>query len=596
MFEFKKGRFLIVAGLLASAASPCLAQGEPAAPAAAPSPSTNAMVNLIRLLVQQGTITQANGEALLRQAETEAGQARTASGELPPTAPGSIRVPYVPETVRNQIRDEIKADVMKQAQTEGWAAPDKAAPNWVSNVRLSADFRMRSESDLFSKDNANDIFDYGAINATSGGFDFIKNNNNIPLINTRQDRINRLRLRARIGAEYDISKFAMIGVRLATGDDNSPISTNQILGGGLAKRSIWLDQGYLKLTPTGWASASFGRFSNPFVSTDLVFDRDVNFDGVVVEASATPMLPEGMTLALRGGAFPLDFGSADYPTIKQNKRKYAEKWLFAGQIEGGYEFGSGIEFHAAAAYYNFKNVQGQLSEPCETFNGSQISTGFNDPVECTTDGTRAFFPRKGNTLFFIRQLAIPPSDTSGSPASNRQYLGLVYRYSLLDLNASLAVSITDDIKATLHGDYVRNLAYKRSDECRYGVGPNGIPFTNVVAVNNNDNACTATDPAKVVSGNQGYLVRLSVGHKKPRKWGEWNVTGDYRYLQSDAVLDSLTDSDFHLGGTNTKGYTIAGSLGLFDGVTLTGRWMSANEITGRPFAIDVFQFDLSAEF
>jgi len=41
---------------------------------------------------------------------------------------------------------------------------------------------------------------------------------------------------------------------------------------------------------------------------------------------------------------------------------------------------------------------------------------------------------------------------------------------------------------------------------------------------------------------------------------------------------------------------VGGTLGLLDGMSLTGRWMSANEVTGSPLAIDVFQLDLTAEF
>ena len=89
--------------------------------AAGAQPSTNAMVNLIRLLVKQGTITRENGEALLRQAEAEAGQARVASGELtaPPASP--VRVPDVPETVRNQIR-EMSGQPERPASTSPVAA------------------------------------------------------------------------------------------------------------------------------------------------------------------------------------------------------------------------------------------------------------------------------------------------------------------------------------------------------------------------------------------------------------------------------------------------------------------------------------------
>jgi hypothetical protein len=84
--------------------------------------------------------------------------------------------------------------------------------------------------------------------------------------------------------------------------------------------------------------------------------------------------------------------------------------------------------------------------------------------------------------------------------------------------------------------------------------------------------------------------------KELSKAGQWNVLAGYRYLESDAVLDAFTDSDFHLGGTNSKGYFIGGQYALFDGVLFGGRWMSANEIAGPPLAIDVLQVDLVAKF
>lgn len=587
---------IVTTALTLAGAAPAFAQSAeaPAAqPAATPAePSTNAMVNLIRLLVQQGTITQANGDALLRQAQAEATQARATSGELPAAAPGTIRVPYVPETVRNQIRDEIKADVMRQAAFEGWAAPDQQTPAWVRNITINGDIRVRSQSDLFSADNANDIVDYARINATSGGFDFIKNAGNVPIVNTLQDRYNRLKLRARLGLTANVGKFVTAGFRVATGDDNSPISTNQNLGGGLTKRNIWLDQAYVKLTPVEWANATFGRFANPFRSTELLFDSDINFDGAVVGVDAKPFLPDAAHLGLRLGAFPLDFGSSDFPTTSITKRSVPEKWLFSGQIEGGYDFG-GVEVRAGAAYHWFRNIQGQLSAPC-LFNGANVklANGANDPDECSTDYTRAGGLRKGNTLFFIRNTQVPLGETQ--KATEKQFLGLVYRYKILDLTGSVSFPI-GGFKGIIEGDYVRNLAFKRSDECRFGIGVS--PVTNVITTQaGNDNACSATDPASVSSGNQGYYVRVGLGFPKPKRWGEWNVAASYRYLESDAVLDSLTDSDFHLGGTNSKGYTVSGTIGLFDGVSLTGRWMSANEISGRPLSIDVFQVDLSAEF
>ena len=587
---------LAIAALLASAASPVSAQGAPPPVAAPAAPSPDAMTNLIRLLVAQGTITRENGEQLLRQAQAQAGQARSASGELSAPAAGAVRVTYVPETVRNQIRDEVKGEIMKQAQTEGWASPGGAAPEWTRRIKLNADIRFRGEQDRFAKDNANDIVDFGAINTTPGGFDFFRNFNNTPILNTRVDR-NRLRLRARIGAEFDISPQAMVAVKLATGDDNSPISTNQVLGGGFAKRNIWLDQAYLRLTPGHKVSAMLGRFPNPFLSTDLLFDRDLNFDGALV--AVKPFGNEERSLTVRGGAFPLDFGSDNYPSTNSSKQKNRTRWMLGGQVEANATV-SGAKVSAGAALYHFTNIQGQLSAPC-TFNGTTVGIGANDPTECSSDATRALFPRKGNTLFFIRNIVVPAPDTQ--PLSNRQYVGLVYKFSLLDLNASVAVPIAGT-EAVLSGNYVRNLAFKKSDQCRYGTSQNGVPITNVTGTpipgttpqQVNFNPCSTANAATVDSGNQGFLVRLMVGKSKPRQWGEWNFTGDYRYLESDAVLDSFTDSDFHLGGTNTKGYSIGGTLGLFNGTSIGARWMSASEISGRPLGIDVFQVDLIGEF
>ena len=71
---------------------------------------------------------------------------------------------------------------------------------------------------------------------------------------------------------------------------------------------------------------------------------------------------------------------------------------------------------------------------------------------------------------------------------------------------------------------------------------------------------------------------------------------DYRYLQRDAVLDAFTDSDFHLGGTDTQGYRITGLYGLTKNLWMRARWMSATEIDGPPLSIDVLQVDLNAKF
>lgn len=587
----KFGRIRAQRGMLALlAASTVLAGPAHAQDAAAPAPaapaaatSDSAMVNLVRLLVEQGVLKQDKGDALLRQAETEAAAVRAGKPvELAAPGAGTIRVPYIPETVRQQIKDELRAEVLGQAKNEGWAWKEQAAPEWTKRVTISGDIRIRTQSDLFAKTNSDQIFDFARINAL-GPFD-VSGARPFPFLNTRIDKWNQLRLRARLGIEAHVNDKIKVGFQLATGDDNSPISTNSLLAGGFGKRDLWLQLGYLEAKPTNWSTLTFGRMENPFNSSDLLFDHDVAFDGIAAQVDAGKFIGENINLAIKGGVFPLDFGNPNNPSTANTKTKFAQKYLLSGEVEVGAKIADNVDIKFSAGYHDFSNVQGQLSEPCLTAEGV---------TDCSTDGLRPFFLRKGNTLSYLRQIAT--RNVPNPPLL--QYFGLTFKYKILDFNASASFPLTDDVTVGVRGNYVRNIAFNSSDICRNGV--DGEPF------NNGGTTGIATVPticggganaSKFNGGNQGYLGAFSIGQKKIHKWGDWQFEAGYRRLESDAVLDSLTDSDFHLGGTNYKGYFIGGKIGLFEGTTLGARWMSANEISGEPLGIDVFQIDLEAKF
>ena len=154
------------------------AAGAAALPAhAAPAPSENATINLIRLLVQQGVLKADQADALVAQAEAEAKAARAAPQDRGGAAaqPGDVRVPYIPQTVRDQIRDEVKAEVMVQAKEENWAQPN-TFPDWVSRITIDGDVRVRDESRLYSGNNSNEIVDFAKLNA-KGPYDLNRNTN-----------------------------------------------------------------------------------------------------------------------------------------------------------------------------------------------------------------------------------------------------------------------------------------------------------------------------------------------------------------------------------------------------------------------------------
>jgi hypothetical protein len=74
------------------------------------------------------------------------------------------------------------------------------------------------------------------------------------------------------------------------------------------------------------------------------------------------------------------------------------------------------------------------------------------------------------------------------------------------------------------------------------------------------------------------------------------VTLGFRHLERDAVLDAFTDSDFRLGGTDVEGHTVTFDYSLSPRNLLRMRYLSASEIDGAPFGVDVFQLDFNSQF
>src|SRR6478609_8890439 len=238
-----------LAGASAPLAEP-LASDLPPEPAPAATPSTNVTVNLIARLVEKGILTREEATVMIQQAETEAQQARQAAAQaevadLPPPAADDTRVTSIPEVVKNNLRDQIKQGLMATAREEEWNK--KSAPDWTSRFRPFGDIRARYEGVYFpdGNDNTGAFPNFNAIN-TGAPFD-TSGTQFSPQYNVDQDR-ERARLRARLGTDIMLGDSFNSGIRLATGDTNSPTSPNQTLGGNggnFSKYAIWLDRAFV---------------------------------------------------------------------------------------------------------------------------------------------------------------------------------------------------------------------------------------------------------------------------------------------------------------------------------------------------------------
>ncbi|MDP9709258.1 UNVERIFIED_ORG: hypothetical protein J2X80_001331 [Pseudomonas fluorescens] len=541
---------------------------------AAPAPSENATINLIRLLVEQGILKQDKADALIAQAQNEAAQAKQAAASTavaagPVAAPGDVRVQYVPAAVRDQIRDQVKAEVMATAKQENWAAPN-TFPDWASRISFDGDIRLRDESRYYSGSNSNEIVDFAKLN-NNGPYDVNPNSSTAlpPLLNTREDRENLFRLRARLGMKAEISPQWTAGIRIGTGSDNNPVSTTQNLGGGFSKKDIWLDQGYLTWKPSDELTLTGGRFANPFMSTDMLYSNDLNFDGVA--AIFDHKLSRDWGVFGTVGAFPVDYTNDTTTSNGFDKEESDNKWLYGAQIGAKWAINSNNRLKGALAYYRFDDIEGQRSSPCEPWAGAP---------GCDSDGTRAAFMQKGNSVFLLRDITPNPLNPTTTPQP--QFVGLASEFNLLDLNVVWDADLPEDFKLRSQGNYIHNLGYDEGDMRKRSAGQ---------LVNNLDSN------GNIESGANAWMVQFTLGNAlELKKQGDWNLFAGYKYIQPDALPDGFNDSSFHLGGTNAKGYFLGGNYGLAKNVYATGRWLSSEAVYGAPFDIDVMQLEINTRF
>jgi len=546
---------------------------------AQPAAGTLSADELLDALVQQGVIDRAKAEEIKQRSARNlrnnygAPVERTQTGDAnkKPDQDGNVvRVPYVPQYIRDEIRGQVRmelkedvvSDVMTQAKKEGWGLPN-TQEDWTKTIKWSGDIRVRAEGDMYASDNATDIPDFRVINKNKKQLGAITENQN-----TEEDRY-RLRLRARLGLKAKPVQGVEIGMRLVTGSVDDPVSTNQTMGNSFKKDTVSFDRAYFKYSTYNkdWEFYA-GRMANPWFSTDLVWDTDVNFDGVAAKwyylRDDNPLVEMAQwDPYVTIGVFPLE----------EFELSSKDKWLYGFQTGVTYTWFNQNNLQVSLGYYRFKNTQG-VKNPIA---GSDV-----------TDFTAPGFMQRGNSVFDIRTEL--DNDHSAVYA-----LAAEYREANLTMQYDIANFAPYHVY--LIADYVKNIGYDSKEVSSL------VPL----------------DPSSIDStydkGDEGYQFKVAFGWPVVAKRGDWQVGLAYKYLERDAVLDAYTDSDFHLGGTDAKGIVLEGSYGILDNTSLSLKYLSASEIdldhdtapapeegktradfSSKKYSVDVIQIDLNSTF
>jgi Putative porin len=546
--------------------APAPAAGTPAPAASSPAAQEqrnlnelrDTVINLLQGLVQKGVLTREQAEQMVKSAKdkaaADAAVAQQQKEQQEKADAGAVRVPYVPQIVKDeiskqvaeQVTPEVTKQVVAEAKSEAWGIPG-ALPDWIKRVTISGDMRVRGEGDVFPRGNVVNTYPYlnwVAIN-NAGGF---SKAGQAAFLNTSIDHYYLLG-RLRLGFDAQLDSGWSVGSRLTTGTLVNPDSTNQVLGQYGGRYQTNIDLAYLKWVGGNPVSSrqlltlEGGKMPNPFLSSELVWDTDVTFEGVAgsyrLGVGGDAATPHYLVATL--GAFPVQDVALN-PSL--------DKWMYAGQLAMDFHSQAGSRLQFGAAYYFFNHIVGRQNtyEPTET--GGQ-------PLDFTAPP----YLQKGNTVFDIR-----------NTSDNTQNLfALASEFHELEAMVEADYVFTPAYRLGFYFDFVKNLGYNEASvSARFG----------------------ADVPARV----KGYQSELSFGSNLMNHTGAWRAFTGYRYLQRDAVLDAFTDQDYHLGGTDAKGYYIGSDINFTRRTWVRLRYMAFDAIDGPPLAINSWQIDVNARF
>src|ERR1700726_2277918 len=153
---------------------------------------------------------------------------------------------------------EISAETAKEVTT---GPTDKIkVGDWVKELKLSGDLRIRNQWDQRTP--------------------MILTN---PLLGAQDRNIqrDRWRFRLRLSADFKLEGNFFGGVQLSTSDNRAADTKNATYTGGYDNYNIFISRAFMGWNPTPGLTFIVGKQANPFYTTDLIYDPEIDPTGLV---------------------------------------------------------------------------------------------------------------------------------------------------------------------------------------------------------------------------------------------------------------------------------------------------------------------------
>jgi len=413
--------------------------------------------------------------------------------------------------ITDQEAEEVRSELTKEVATTPAGKLKLSTP--LTELEIYGDARVR----------------YEIRNGNSGPPSTLVTNPN-----DAQQR-NRHRYRLRLGLRGTLMDDWFFGLRLETSTSNR--STNVTFGddaGPFGKTSdgAFIGQAYLGYKGIRDVTLTAGRIPNPFVTTPMIWDGDINPEGfsqqykhtfnlslgggeTVSEASgdgknavaAVISEPTNMTIDVFAnfGQFVYDDNNPENPIgapATSGGRRVPENdaYMFGYQIGAKFNFTKTIYFQLAPTFYHYSGY------------GNDFNTFYN-----------------GGPNF--RNTATPPVVVTPNQVG-------INSLAVFNMPAEFGFSI-GELPVRLFSDFAVNL-------------------------DASDRALAAGRPDKE---DERYAYQLGVGFGRIRTKGNWAINAFYQHVEQFAVDPNLVDSDIYDSRVNMEGFAVQAGYALSDAVT-----------------------------
>ncbi len=229
---------------------------------------------------------------------------------------------------RKKIDQEELRAILKDMKVD---AGQRKVPGWLDDLTFSGDLRLRYH--LQKPDN-----------------------------NTQDKHRGRFRLRFGFKKTW-LDKRLEVGFRLASGSSDDPSTTNQTFDDNFGTKQIWIDRAYAKYKPDFLEGSMIvgGKMKNPFVHTNMIWDSDVN--------------PEGVWAVYQYPGFGdfQPFAGFGFFQLAHNSNA-ADATLHAYQVGSVWKINKDVKWTAALAYYDYGHYENNFSRAkSNTSNGGVLT-------------------------------------------------------------------------------------------------------------------------------------------------------------------------------------------------------------------------------